>query len=111
MLALSLLFAPHAAAQFPVDTHYGLYTTVDRAIFETGAIFVPPGQGTCTYTETWYLYEGYVYPSRESGVALTVAPVTARFETVDQFVREMRAAHPGGTIVTVENAEHRAGCR
>lgn len=106
-ILLAVLFPLGAEAQCPVNPDYDLL----QATSKFGEVFVAPGQTTCEYVEVWGLYEGYTYPSRDSGVGFTVVPVEARYSSREDFERTFWSAHPRGTIVEVHNVEHSAACR
>jgi hypothetical protein len=78
---------------------------------ERGIVFSVSDGGTCHYTEYWYLYPEYIYPGRDSGASITVTAMKGSYDGPDAFAKAMRELHPGGTLVTVDNVEHRRDCR
>ena len=105
----SALLARNAAAQLDPDV---------RVLFEViqdgrpqALIFVDGGQDPCRYVENWFLFEDYVYPNARNGASFTVRPTGETEWSREEFLRQMWAAHPGGTHIDVFAAERRAGCQ
>ena len=108
---LALFVALTAHAQIPIDPDYQLLLG-DR---DAGRVFTPPGQDRCAYEELWYLFPGT--PDVTAGVGdpfvgdpFHVLPAPQTHRTEADFLRDMAARHPGGTLVRVFNHERGGVC-
>ncbi len=77
-----------------------------------GQVFVPERDPEdCNYREYWYLHKDYVYPSDENNIGFTLeSSQEATAQSVEEFLAEVEAKHPGGRLVIVDSTEIRQGC-
>lgn len=111
MLHLTLLSAlalGSSAAHAQIDDNsLGQIVQDDRVV---GLIYVGLPPGPCRSVEQWFLFEDYVYPG-DGGRGFTVSPGGDVDVPFERWLETQRAAHPDGTLVTVEIEEISAACR
>lgn len=74
-----------------------------------GLVYVDLPPGPCRSVEQWFLFEDYQYPDRV-GDGFTVGEPSNADMSFERFLADQYAAHPKGTLVTVEIEETSAIC-
>jgi len=76
---------------------------------QVGVIYtLPRDEDGSEFVEYWYLFEDYVYSGKDADVSMVLEPSTNKYNSLVDFITEMREQYPGGRYLLVGVPVYRA---